>query len=214
MSSVSIPSEQRVVLENIRWSTYEAILDDVDNRHGRITYDQGVLEIMSPSKLHQKITEVIGRLILTFTEELRIDIESVGSTTFKRQDMNRGFEADKCFYIQHAKQVRVHDEIDLTVHPPPDLVIEVDISRTSMAKLTVFGAMGIPEIWRCDGQSLQIFSWRDGEYVETDESKVLPSFPVSRITEILNQRCTSSENELIRGFREWLRDQPDMINDL
>ena len=83
-----------------------------------------------------------------------------------------------------------------------------------MAKLTVFGAMGIPEIWRYDGQSLRIFSWRDGEYVETDESKVLPSFPVSRITEILNQRSTSSENELIRGFREWLRDQPDIINDL
>ncbi len=208
MSSVSIPAEQRVVLENIRWSTYEAILGDVDNRHGRITYDRGVLEIMSPSKLHEKITEVIGRLILTFTEELKIDVESVGSTTFKRRDLERGFEADKCFYIQHARQVRVQDEIDLAVDPPPDLVIEVDVSRTSMGKLTVFGAMEIPEVWRYDGQNLQIFSLRNGEYVETDESTVLPSFPASRMTEILDQRSTSSENELIRGFREWLRDQP------
>lgn len=205
MSSVSIPAEQRVVLENIRWSTYEAILDDVDNRHGRITYDQGVLEIMSPSKLHEKITELIGRLILTFTEEMEIDVESVGSTTFKRQDLERGFEADKCFYIQHAKQVRVRDEIDLSVDPPPDLVIEVDISRTSMGKLTVFGAMAIPEVWRYDGQRLQIYRLRNGEYAETDESTLLPSFPVSRVTGILDQRSTSSENELIRGFREWLR---------
>ena len=87
MSSISIPFEHRVVLENIRWSTYEAILEDIDNRHGRITYDQGVLEIMSPSKLHEKITEVIGRLIQTFTEESGIDIESAGSTTFKRRDV-------------------------------------------------------------------------------------------------------------------------------
>jgi len=110
------------VLENIRWSTYEALLDDIDDRHGRISYDRGVLEIMSPSKLHEKITELLGRLVLTFTEESALDVESVGSTTFKRQDLERGFEADKCFYIQHAEKIRAQDDIDLSVDPSAEVI--------------------------------------------------------------------------------------------
>ena len=84
-----------MVLDNISWSTYVAILNDSTNRRGRITYDQGVLEIMSPSKGHEKIKTLIGRMIEVFTMELSLEIESAGSTTFKRQDISRGFEPDE-----------------------------------------------------------------------------------------------------------------------
>ena len=103
--------------------------------------------------------------------------------------------------------MRTQDEIDLTDDPPPDLVIEVDVSRTSIGKLGVFAAFGIPETWRYDGQRLRVYGLNDGEYSEIEDSRVLPGFPIERIVEILDQRGAASENDLIRGFRDWLRDR-------
>jgi hypothetical protein len=97
MSTISSPAEQRVILDNISWPTYLAILEDVENRRGRIAYDQGVLEIMSPSKVHEQIKRLIGRIVEAFTEQLQLDVVSAGSTTFKRVDLARGFEPDECW---------------------------------------------------------------------------------------------------------------------
>ena len=100
MSTVPFLAEQRVILDHISWQTYLAILNDADNCRGRMTYDRGVLEIMAPSKLHEQVKRLIGRMVEVFTEELNIDIESASSTTFKREDLERGFEADECYYIR------------------------------------------------------------------------------------------------------------------
>ncbi len=205
MSSVSTPAEQRVVIENVRWSTYLALLEDAQERRGRITYDRGSLEIMSPSKVHEKAKCLIGRLIETFTEEMRIEIESVASTTFKRQDMERGFEADESYYIENAELVRDKDEIDLAMDPPPDLVVEVDISNTSIGKLAVFGAFRVPEIWRYDGEALTISVLQGGQYSIVEQSAVIPEFPVEQAVHLLNQRTSLGETELIRTFRNWVR---------
>ena len=201
MSTASTSAEQRVVLDNIQWSTYLAILNDVDNRHGRITYDQELLEIMSPSKLHEKIKTLIGRMVEVFTEELRIEIESVGSTTFKREDIKRGFEGDEGYYIQNTSAVRGKDEIDLAIDPPPDLVVEVDISRTSLAKLTIYTAMSIPEVWRFEGDQLCIYVLRGDHYEVVSSSRVLPDFPFPQVARLLDERNTTGETELIRRFR-------------
>jgi len=141
MSTVLPGSEQRVVLFGISWSTYEAILADVDNPGGRLTYDNGTLEIMSPSLDHERAKSLIGRLIESLTLELELDIVSGGSTTFKRAGLHRGIEPDECYYIQNAAAVFSKEEIDLTVDPPPDLAIEVDISRSSIDKLGSAAAM-------------------------------------------------------------------------
>ena len=205
MSSVSTPAEQRVVIENVRWSTYLALLDDAVERRGRITYDRGSLEITSPSKLHEKAKCLIGRLIETFTEEMRIEIESVASTTFKRQDVERGFEADESYYIENAELVRDKDEIDLAIDPPPDLVVEVDISNTSIGKLAVFSAFRVPEIWRYDGEALTISVLQGGQYSTMELSAVIPGFPVEQAVHLLSQRTSLGETELIRTFRNWVR---------
>jgi Uma2 family endonuclease len=201
MSTISSPAEQRVILDNISWPTYLAILEDVENRRGRIAYDQGVLEIMSPSKVHEQIKRLIGRIVEAFTEQLQLDVVSAGSTTFKRVDLARGFEPDECYYLQHAQAVRAKDEVDLSVDPPPDLVIEVDISHSSLNKFPIYAALEVPEVWLCDGEHLRICVLQGQEYVESKQSAVLPQLPIDALIHCLGQRRTLDENEIIREFR-------------
>lgn len=206
MNIVSSPAEQRVILDNISWSTYLAILQDADRCRGRITYDRGVLEIMSPSKLHENIKRLIGRMIEVFTEALNIDIESANSTTFKREDLERGFEADECYYIQHAAEIRTKDDIDMTVDPPPDLIIEVDISRSSLNKFGIYRALAVPEVWRYDGESLRLYALHDHDYIEVQQSRALPQLPIDKLADLLSQRSSFGETQLIRQFRTWVHE--------
>lgn len=203
MSAVPFLAEQRVVLEPISWQTYVAILNDAENRRGRITYDRGVLEIMAPSKLHEQVKGLIGRMVEVFTEELNIDMASAGSTTFKREDLDRGFEPDECYYIQHAPDVLGKDEIDLLLDPPPDLLIEVDISRSSLGKFGIYSALGVPEVWHYDGERLRFYVLAADAYVEVQESAVLPPLSASQLSQFLSRRLESSETTLIREFRQW-----------
>jgi Uma2 family endonuclease len=120
MSSVNSSAEQRILLGNVSWSTYVALAESADNPRGRMAFDQGVLEIMSPSSTHEFIKNLIGRFVETFTLEMDIDIRSVSSTTFRRPDLEKAVEADECYYIQSAEKIRGVDEIDLSIHPAPD----------------------------------------------------------------------------------------------
>lgn len=205
MSSVETLGEQRVVIEPVRWCTYVALLEDANSRRGRMTYDQGVLEIMSPSKSHEQIGRLIGRMIEAFTEERRIEIVSVASVTVKLESLQRGFEADEAYYIRRADQVRSLQELDFTVHPAPDLVVEVDISRSSMSKLPVWAAFGVLEVWRYQGDSLTVCQLRGDGYRETSESSMLPGFPLELIGSVVDRRTEVSETQLIRSFRESVR---------
>jgi hypothetical protein len=120
MSSVVSPPENHIFLENIRWSTYLALLADLGEHRGRLTYDRGALEIVSPSKKHEHLERLLGRLIEAFTEELDIKVQSVSSTTLNREDLQRGVEADECYYVENEPAVRHKEEIDLERDPPPD----------------------------------------------------------------------------------------------
>ncbi len=205
MQIASPPTEQRVILDNISWSTYLAILKDAEGCRGRIAYDRGVLEIMAPSKVHENVKRLIGRMIEAFTEELNIEIESVSSTTFTREDLERGFEPDECYYIEHAAVVRGKDHIDMTVDPPPDLIIEIDISRSSLNKFGIYSALGIPEVWRYEGESLRLYILHDDGYNEVQQSTALPQLAIENLTDVLRQRSSVGETQLIRQFRRWVR---------
>ena len=206
MSTTTILGEQRVVIDNVRWSTYIALLEDAGNRHGRMTYDQGVLEIMSPSKSHENVGCLIGRMVETFTEELRIEIVSVASTTVKLELLQRGFEADEAYYIAGADQVRGKEGLDFAIDPAPDLVIEIDMSRSSIGKLPVYAAFQVPEVWQYRGDTLHIYELQRDEYHEASESRVLPRFPFAQLAQVLQQRSQVGETELIRLFRSWVRE--------
>ena len=157
-SVMSTKTGQQVILHGISWETYERLVSDCQDSHAaHLSYDRGVLEIMVLSFQHETINRTLAHLVSLVAEELQIDTVHAGSTTFKRQDIARGFEPDSCFYIQHEGLISGKTEIDLSRDPPPDLVIEIDISSSSLNKFPVYAHMGVPEVWRYDGHAGVLF---------------------------------------------------------
>jgi len=205
MSIVSPLAAQRVVLEPVSWETYITLVNDTTNRRGRMAYDQGVLEIMSPSRSHEGYKKVIGRLIEVFTEELGIDLESTSSTTFRREDLQKGIEADESYYLERAPLIRGKEELDLTIDPGPDLAIEVDITNTSMPKFGIYAALDVREVWRYESNRLKIYVLdKDGQYAEVQHSSVLPTMPVQQLSKWLDQIGSAGETQIVRSFRKWV----------
>jgi Uma2 family endonuclease len=175
------------ILSGISWETYERLLADMQDSHAaHFAYDQGMLEIMAPSHEHESLKHVIAMLVEILAEEMEVDIHGGGSTTFRRKDLARGFEPDACFYIQHAELVRGKKQIDLAQDPPPDLIIEIDITRPSLNKFPIFAALGIPEVWRYDGARVAIFRLVDNDYVDRPESVALPKVTSAILTEFID----------------------------
>lgn len=130
MPSASTAITERLTLYDMSWENYETLLNLLGDRPIRATYSQGVVELMILSYQHERYKKLLARFVETLTEELDIAIAGGGSTTFKRQDLERGLEPDECFYIEHEPNVRGKQALDLAQDPPPDLAIEVDISHS------------------------------------------------------------------------------------
>lgn len=206
MATVLLPPEQRVLLDNITWGLYEDLLAAHRDRSvPRFTYDRGQLEIMSPSAEHEQIKETITLLVNIVAEETEVNVEGFGSTTFRRQDIARGFEPDACFYIENLVRVKGKTEIDLQIDPPPDLVIEIDITRSSMDKFAILAHVGVPEVWRYDGRRLSIFHLRGITYLEHETSAVLRGVAASDVTRALDQSRTLERLAWLRSVRAWAR---------
>ena len=204
METIKSPAEQRVVLHNIGWNTYERLLADHENNSApRFTYDRGELEIMSPSPEHEKFNRRIAQLVLAVAEESGIEAEDLGSTTFSREDIERGFEPDSCFYIQNEERIRGKDRIDLTSDPPPDLVIEIDITSPSLDKLPIYAQMGVPEVWRYDGERITILALKGSDYGETAGSIVLPPVTSAALTSFVEQSKATRRTIWLERVREW-----------
>jgi Uma2 family endonuclease len=153
MSIFSAQAETRILIPNIAWEIFEALADS-DCAGTRFTFNKGLLEIMSPSIEHEWLHRALGRMIDTITEELNIPVLSAGSTTLKLQLEERGLEPDECYFLANEARMRGKRELDLSIDPPPDLAIEVDISRSTLDKLTINSAICVPELWFCNGESL------------------------------------------------------------
>jgi Uma2 family endonuclease len=208
MTATLIQSPDRVLLQKISWQTYQSLLKDFEQQPGmRLTYDRGLLEIMMPLVPHETYKKLLGRLIETLTEELEIEIRSLGSLTCDREDLARGLEPDQCYYIQSEAAVRHRERIDLTQDPPPDLAIEVDITSSSIDQLAIYAALGVPEVWRYDGQTLTMYHLEVGAYESRDRSLSLPQLTASNVMQFLALSQTMGETSLVRQFRQWARTQ-------
>jgi Uma2 family endonuclease len=205
------PSEQttqRVVLRHVSWETYERLLAEHEQCSSpRFTYDGGVLEIMSPSTKRERLNRSIATLCEVIAEECNIELDNVGSNTFKRQDLARGFEPDSCFYVQNVERVRNREQIDLTVDPPPDLVIEIDISRSSLDRFPIFASIGVPEVWRYDGRRVAICKLSGGAYQEQETSEAFPGITGQILTQFLEESQTLQRTVWLRRIRAWARQQ-------
>ena len=195
------PSETRTVLENVRWERFLELAEARTGSVPRMTFDQGVLELMTPRRPHEGIGCLIGRIVATYSEVRGIEILSCASTTFKRADLDRAFEPDESYYIAHADLMRPKEEVDLQIDPAPDLVIEVEITSSAIAKLRLFAAMGVPEVWRHDGTRLAMLVLDGTAYRPIAGSLCLPGLTDAMIDSVLARRFEQGETALIKAFR-------------
>lgn len=201
------PTTQHVILHDISWATYQAMLHDLgDKRSTRLTYDRGVLEITMPSDEHEIVKHLLERIVIALTVEFDLPVKGVGSVTLSREDLQRSVEPDACYYIQNAHRVRGW-HIDLTTAPPPDLVVEVDVTSPSRRKLTIYAQLGVIELWICVNRQVSIYGLQEGSYVPYERSPTFPQVSAEVVTRWLAQGETEDDNSVIRSLRAWLRVQ-------
>ena len=203
-ASIPLFEQQHFVLDNASWELYERLLADIGDRPLRVTFDNGLLEMMAPLQVHEVWKSRLGRLIERMTEELSIDMESLGSTTFKRKDLAKGLEPDECFYIRNSDVPRKKPKLNLKIDPPPDLAVEIDITRRSVPRHPVYAALGIPEIWRFDGRHLQVLKLHRRRYIETNSSLSFPFLPITKFEAYLLRLETENPPKVLREFCRWL----------
>ena len=206
MATVLHSPEQRVVLHNINWDVYESLMTAHRDRSvPRFTYNRGILEIVGPSSEHEQLTRTVSLLVNILAEEMGINLKDFGSTTFKRKDLNRGFEPDACFYVKNLSRVNWKKDIDLRVDPPPDLAIEIDITSSSVDKFSIMAQMGVPEVWRYYNAEWRILALQGSGYVEQFESAVLPGLSAEAISSLIEESRTLEPLAWNRRVREWAR---------
>jgi Uma2 family endonuclease len=205
MSIATPQGEKRVLLSNVNWSTFEDLARS-DRAGARFTYDHGYLEIMPLSLRHERIKKRIAMMIEAAARKARVPIVGAGSTTLKIAMKRRGVEPDECYYLAHARAVRDVDELDLSVDPPPDLAVEVDISSSSLDQLAIYADMGVPEVWIYDEEALHVWLLQpDGRYREQPASGAFPFLPLDEFQGFLQRQPGIEDAEGWRSYEKWLR---------
>ncbi len=196
--------EHKVLLRGVRWETYEGLLADHENSSApRFTYDRGTLEIMSPSPEHEQFNRDFSSMLEQIFGELEIDVANFGSTTFRREDLERGFEPDTCFYVEeNAQRMRGKKRLDLSADPPPDLVLEIDITNPSINKFPIYARLGVPKVWRYDGRRLEISLLEGERYKVASESATLPGFTGEELFKLIEDGKSMKRFEWIKKVRE------------
>jgi Uma2 family endonuclease len=207
MATVQRSPEQRLLLYGVSWQEYSRTLRAFAERPAlRVTYDRGVLELMTLSLEHESVVRFFSLLILALTLELGLPLKGGGSTTFRRRRRRRGLEPDECYWIGSEAQVRGKDTIDLRHDPPPDLALEVDISYSTLDRMEIYPALHVPEVWRYDGHALTFYVLGlDGCYAAVTQSRAIPQVTSAELIGLLSLRGTMDENALFRHFQAWAR---------
>jgi len=208
MQATIAPPEQRVLMHNISWETYERLLaESVENPGMRFTYDSGELEIMVVSLGHEQPNRTLALIVEIVSEEMGRNCRDTGMTTFKRDDLLKGFEPDSSFYFANARLIRGLEEIDLHIHPPPELVIEIDITRSSLKRFPIFAAVGVLEVWRYDGERVSFHALDGSIYRPIETSRLVSPMTAKQATLFFQSSRSADSIDWKRSVREWVRKQ-------
>ncbi len=206
-ASEHLPNGASLVVHQLDWDDYERVLEGLAARRSlRIDYDSGRLEIVSPRSRHGRYDGLIRDLVLVYCDFFKLNFEGFTTVTWKRKSLLKGVEPDGSFYIQTVKRIVGKDkDIDLESDPPPDLVVEVDITSRSLRKLPIYAALGIPEVWRYDGQTCRFYTLTEGRYVEAEVSPSLPGLTGKMLADAIDVSKTHGQGAARKAFRRTLR---------
>lgn len=210
MSTVASPAARPpAVLYDIDWKTYTRLLRifEQSGRRFRLTYDRGTLEIMSPLWVHEAHARLLGRFIDVLTEELNLPCRLGGSVTLRRRKKQRGLEPDNCYWIASTPLLQGKTHLDLRVDPPPDLAIEVDVTSSSLNRMSIYAALSVPEIWRLSTGGIAFHILESGAYQVRPNSLSFPQLASADLPVFLSQWGESDDTAIVRQFRDWVKQQ-------
>ena len=204
LRQLKIQPGQQLLVEDVNWQQFESILAELgERRASRLSYSNGRLEIMVPLPEHEKAKEIIGDMVKILLETRQIAFESLGSTTLKNERMSQAVEPDTCFYIQNQAAVIGKNRLDMSVDPPPDLAIEIDL--TSRTQLDNYQILRVPELWRYARRGLQINVLQAEQYIESDVSPTFPNIPIVQlVNQYTQQSQVAGRTRAIQAFKIWL----------
>ncbi len=184
-----------MLLNQVPWSTYVTIRDLLDQASSgvRLTYLEGTLEIMSPSRDHESLKTLLARLVEAWADEVGVDLEGLGSTTFRKEARARGLEPDECYCVGEMRDL-------------PDLAIEVVVSSALLDKLDVYAGLGIGEVWVLKDGALQVYRLISGEYLAQSTSDCLPGLDLAHLASFV--RVGNKQSAAVRDYRAALRARP------
>ena len=202
-----LPSGLALCAAGVTWEDYENLLSDLgDESSVRVFYNQGKMEIMSPpTKEHETPRPIIYRFIVVLSEELDIEISSVGTTTLKRRLRAAGAEPDDAFYIRNIGPALGTGELNLERDPPPHIVLEIDRTSLSLDKFALYAALGVPEIWRLHKGVVSFHHLTDNAYAQHSHSRAFPFLSTATLTEFVQHGLREGETKAAKAFRVWLK---------
>lgn len=202
-----LPAGGTLIFHHVPWAAYEAVLNDLgDGYKARISYDHGKLEVNMPTAIHERWKTFLADLMRLLTDTLGLDMEGLGSTTFSYEGWLAGLEPDTCFYIANIASILGVKRFDpQTPPPPPDIAVEVDITSESLGRFPIYAKLGVPEIWRCDEEQLQIYHLTDTGYVEAATSRAFPFLTGAILFDYLERSLVEGQSATLRAFRDWVQ---------
>jgi Uma2 family endonuclease len=201
-----MPLGSILVVHDFSWDDYELLIQDLDGRRNpRLSYDCGRLEVVSPTRWHESYDRLIDGFVREFCEAHGLEVEAYGQATWKLKAVGKGSEGDCCYYIQNARKVIGKDEIPLESNPPPDIVVEIDLTTDSRRKFGIYAGLGVPEIWIFDGKSFYFYELVDAKYREIPASKCLPGLTGAPMLEAFAIARTHGQTEALKAFRRLIR---------
>lgn len=170
---------------------------------------------MNPLEEHDRCHKLIESLLLVLADELNVRVEGYPAPTLKRPDLQMGAEPDAAYYIQHAAEMQGKHGVDLSIDPPPDLIFEVELSRSSLNKFALYAALRIPEVWRYISKpgktflqgSLFIHYLQGDRYIEEDCGLTFPFLSAGKILQFIDQSDTIGLMPALRNLRQWIQTQ-------
>jgi Uma2 family endonuclease len=201
-----MPLGSVLVVNDFSWDDYELLIEDLDGRHNpRLSYDCGRLEVVSTSPRHDAYDRMIDAFVWAFSEAHGTALQAYGQATWKLKSAGKGAEGDCCYYVQNARKVIGKDEIPLESNPPPDIIVEIDLTTDSTRKLRIYAGLGVPEVWIFDGKAFHFYELVVGKYKHIPASKCLPGLTGPLMLEGLAIAKTHGQTEALKAFRRLIR---------